>query len=61
MNQPKTQTDDPPPGGASPDHNPTGDTPHGIPKGTEDHKPKALPTDDRHASETAPLKNDAER
>lgn len=59
MNQPKTQTDDPPREGTSPDHNPTGDTPHGIPKGAEDHAPKALPTDDRHASETAPLKDDA--
>ena len=61
MNQPKVQTDDPPPEGASPDHNPTGETPHGIPKGTQDHPSKALPTDDRQASETAPLKDDASR
>lgn len=54
MNQPKVQTDDPPPEGASPDHNPTGETPHGIPKGTEDHDAKALPNDDRKTGETAP-------
>ena len=54
MNQPKVQTDDPPREGASPDHNPTGNTPHGIPKGTEDHDAKALPNDDRKTAETAP-------
>ena len=59
MNQPKTQTDDPPAEGASPDHNPTGETPHGIPKGTGEHAPTASPTGDRQASETAPLQNDA--
>ena len=53
MNQPKVQTDDPPPEGAGSDHNPTGNTPHGIPKGTEDHDAKALPTDDRKTGETA--------
>ena len=53
MNQPKIQTDDPPTEGASPDHNPTGDTPHGIPKGLEDHDAKALPNSDRQAGETA--------
>ncbi len=52
MNQPKIQTDDPPPEGASPDHNPTGNTPHGIPKGMEDRAATALPNDDRQASET---------
>lgn len=55
MNQPKTQTDDPPPEGASPDHNPTGETPHGIPKGLKDHAPEGRPNDDRQATETGPL------
>lgn len=55
MNQPKVQTDDPPPEGASPDHNPTGETPHGIPKGIKDQDPKARASDDRQATETAPL------
>ena len=54
MNQPKPQTDDPPPGGASPDHNPTGNTPHGIPKGMEDHDAKGTPTNDRQDTETTP-------
>ncbi len=58
MNQPKIQTDDPPSEGASPDHNPTGNTPHGIPKGTEDADAKALPTSDRQASETAPRESE---
>ena len=40
-------------GGTSPDHNPTGDTPHGIPKGIEDHEAKGRPGDDRAATETA--------
>jgi hypothetical protein len=53
MNQPKIQTDDPPTEGASPDHNPTGNTPHGIPKGLEDHDAKGLPNSDRQAGETA--------
>lgn len=56
MNQPKVQTDDPPPEGASPDHNPTGETPHGIPKGLKDQGPEGRPNDDRQATETAPLK-----
>jgi len=54
MNQPKIQTDDPPPEGASPDHNPTGTTPHGIPKGMEDQDAKGTPTNDRQATETTP-------
>lgn len=52
MNQPKVQTDiseD----GASPDHNPTGTTPHGIPEGMDASEAKALPTSDRGAAETA--------
>ena len=53
MNQPKIQTDDPPTEGASPDHNPTGDTPHGIPKGLEDQDAKGLPTSDRQEGEAA--------
>ena len=53
MNQPKIQTDDLPAEGAAPDHNPTGNTPHGIPKGLEDHDAKALPTSDRQDNETA--------
>lgn len=52
MNQPKVQTDVPA-DGASPDHNPTGNTPHGIPKGMGDHDATALPTSDRGATETA--------
>ena len=55
MNQPKVQTDDPPPEGASPDHNPTGETPHGIPKAIKDQAPEARPSDDRLANETGPL------
>lgn len=55
MNEPKVQTEDPPVEGASPGHNPTGDTPHGIPKGIKDDEPKGLPHNDRGATETAPL------
>ncbi len=54
MNQPKIQTDDPPTEGASPDHNPTGDTPNGIPKGMKEAaKVAGRANDDRIASETA--------
>ncbi len=53
MNQPKTQTDDPPTEGASPDHNPTGTTPRGIPLGIENHESKGHPTSDREQTETA--------
>lgn len=52
MNQPK-QPDDVPEEGASPAHNPTGTTPHGIPEGTGDHEAKGYPTDDRKDNETA--------
>ncbi len=52
MNQPKVQTDVPAEG-ASPDNNPSGDTPHGIPKGMEDHDAKGLPNSDRHEGEKA--------
>jgi len=52
MNQPKVQADIPA-DGASPDHNPTGNTPHGIPKGMSDHDAAATPTSDRGATETA--------
>jgi len=54
MNQPK-QPDDPPQGGTSPDANPTGTTPHGIPDGQSEHDAKGYPTDTRHDTETAPL------
>ncbi len=53
MNQPKVQTDIPEDGG-SPDHNPTGTTPHGIPEGMAHEEATALPTSDRGAAETAP-------
>jgi hypothetical protein len=56
MNQPKVQTDVPAEG-ASPDNNPTGDTPHGIPKGMEDQDAKALPNSDRHEGEKAVQKS----
>ena len=55
MNQPKVQTDVPAEG-ASPDANPTGTTPHGIPEGMEKQEAKATPTSDRGATETAPLR-----
>ncbi len=59
MNQPKVQTDVPDEG-ASPDANPTGTTPHGIPEGMEkqDASPGGRPTSDRGATETAPLRVD---
>ena len=53
MNQPKIQTNDPPTEGASPDHNPTGNTPNGIPKGLADAKVSGRPNDGRLATETA--------
>lgn len=58
MNTPKVQTDDPPTEGASPDHNPDGTMPHGIPAGMKDHDAMATPTSDRHQSETAVISND---
>ena len=54
MNQPK-QPADPPAHGASPASNPSGKTPHGIPKGVEDHEPKGAPNSDRQQTESAPL------
>lgn len=59
MNQPKVQTDVPAEG-ASPDHNPTGTTPHGIPEGMEDQDATALPNSDRHEAEKAPLKGNGD-
>jgi hypothetical protein len=56
MNQPK-QPPNPPEGGASPASNPTGETPHGIPRGVEDHEPKGRPTSDREQTESAPAKS----
>ncbi len=53
MNEPKRQTDHPPAEGASPDHNPTGTTPRGIPAGMEEHEAKGHPTSDRQQTETA--------
>ena len=50
MNQQKVQTDIPAEG-ASPDHNPTGETPHGIPKGMEDQEATGTPDSDRHQGE----------
>lgn len=52
MKQPKVQTDIPE-DGASPDYNPTGTTPHGIPDEMDASDAKALPTSDRGATETA--------
>ena len=53
MNTPKVQTDDPPTEGASPDHNPDGTMPHGIPEGMQDQDATAYPTSDRQKSEVA--------
>ena len=53
MNTPKVQTDDPPTEGASPDHNPDGTMPHGIPEGMKDQDATALPTSDRQQTEVA--------
>lgn len=53
MNQPKIQTDDPPLGGISPDYNPTGTTPHGIPQGLADADVTGRPDDNRLATEVA--------
>ena len=52
MNQPKVQTDVPAEG-ASPDDNPDGTMPHGIPDGMEKQDATATPISDRGASETA--------
>lgn len=52
MNEPRTPKD-PPPGGASPDSDPAGTTPHGVPSGAEDRLPKGTPTSDRQQTETA--------
>jgi hypothetical protein len=56
MNEPRPP-EDPPPHGASPDSNPAGKTPHGIPSGAEDQQPKARPTSDRAQTETAANKS----
>ncbi|MGI4955831.1 MAG: hypothetical protein ACRYGM_28825 [Janthinobacterium lividum] len=55
MNQPKIQTDITDEG-VSPDHNPTGNTPHGIPNGMEDQDAKGQPNSDRQESEKATQK-----
>lgn len=57
MNQPKIQTDNLPPEGASPDYNPTGTTPHGIPEELAKSDVSGRPNDDRIASETAVQKS----
>ncbi len=54
-NTPKVQQDDVPAEGTSPDTNPEGRTPHGIPEGITESVPKAKPTNDRLATETAAL------
>ena len=56
MNVPKMQTDDPPPEGTSPDHNPDGTMRHGIPNGLEHQDATGIPTSDRGRTETAPTK-----
>lgn len=52
MNKPK-QPDDPPAEGASPDHNASGTTPHGVPDEMNEHEAKGHPSNDRQATETA--------
>ena len=56
MNQPKVQTDVPAEG-ASPDQNPTGKTPHGIPEELVNEEPDGRPSPDRMATEIAVLKS----
>jgi len=56
MNQPKVQTDVPAEG-ASPDQNPTGKTPHGIPEELANEDPAGRPSPDRMATEIAVLKS----
>ncbi len=53
MNEQK-RPPEPPPEGAPPDANPTGETPHGIPAEAGDHEPTGLPNGDRHKTETTP-------
>ena len=53
MNTP-ARPPEPPVEGAPADHNPTGATPNGIPKGMEDEEATGLPTSDRQRTETAP-------
>ena len=55
MNTPKVQTEDPPTEGTSPDHNPDGTMPHGIPEAMKGEKATAKPTSARHETEMAPL------
>ncbi len=56
MNTPR-RPPEPPSHGAPPDqnadHNPPGDTPHGIPEGIDEHEPKGRPTSDREQTESA--------
>ena len=54
MNQPKV-AEDVPAEGASPDHNPTGTTPHGIPEGLVAEDAAGRPESGRLATETAVL------
>ena len=54
MNQPKVQTDIPA-DGVSPENNPTGKTPHGIPEALMQEDANALPSSGRIATEVAPL------
>ena len=53
-----TQPDDPPTEGASPDANTPGQGKHGMAHGQEKHDASGSPSDDRHDSETAALKQD---
>lgn len=55
MNEPKVQDDIVPEGGTSPAVNPEGRTPLGIPAEINAGDPAAKPTDDRFATEIAPL------
>lgn len=54
-NTPKVQQDIVPLEGASPETNPEGRTPHGIPEEATEGEPKAKTTNDRFATETAAL------
>ena len=54
MNQPKV-AEDVPAEGVSPDHNPTGTTPHGIPEGLDTEDAAGQPESGRLATETAVL------
>lgn len=63
IDEPKIQQDIVPTDGVSPETNPEGRTPHGIPEGAGDYDPAASPTGERFETETAPqeIEDDAPR